>query len=88
MLFYKAYSIARDKNFVGAHAQGKQALSDISFIRQNIVQLYLKHINAEAGKKKQKKRKKPNGLPGHIKKQKEVTQDFTKTFIETYSSTF
>ena len=27
--------------------------------------------------------------PGkHLKKQKEITQDFTKTLIETYSSTF
>ena len=60
--------MARDENFAGAHAQEKQALSDILFIRQNIVQLYLKQINAEARKKKQKKIKKWNGLPGQTSK--------------------
>ena len=39
-----------------------------------------------------KNRKKENNqmdsLDKHLKKQKEITQDFTKTFIETYSSTF
>ena len=41
------------------------------------------------GKKTEKKEKNQmDSLDKHLKKQKEITQDFTKIFIETYSSTF
>ena len=39
-------------------------------------------------KNRKKEKNQMHSLDKHLKKQKEITQDFTKIFIETYSSTF
>ena len=39
-------------------------------------------------KNRKKEKNQMDSLDKHLKKQKEITQDVTKTFIETYSSRF